>query len=58
MSKSIIVTFERKSYTFDGKFWYGTVDYMVPPRSIIGSLTALIPPTPVRKAKQPARSRR
>jgi hypothetical protein len=56
MSKAIIVTFERKSYTFDGKYWYGTADYMVPPRSIIGSLTALIPVAPARKLKQPRKS--
>jgi hypothetical protein len=57
MSKPIIVTFERKSYTFDGKHWYGTADYMVPPRSIIGSLTALIPPAS-RETKRPTTARR
>jgi hypothetical protein len=58
MSKPITVTFERKSYTFDGKHWYGTADYMVPTRSVIYSLTALIPVPKVRKAKQPGQSQR
>jgi len=58
MSKVIIVTFERKSYTFDGKYWFGTADYMVPPRSIIGSLTALLPPVIAHKTKRATRSHR
>jgi hypothetical protein len=58
MSKAVIVTFERKSYTFDGKHWYGTADYMVPTRSIIGSLAALIPEAPPVKIKKPTKARR
>jgi len=58
MPKLIVVTFERKNYTFDGKHWYGTADYMVPPRSIIGLLNALIPEAPAVKTKKSAKGRR
>jgi hypothetical protein len=56
MSKPITVTFERKSYTFDGKCWYGTADYMVPPKSIIEALKALLPTAPVPESKKKPRS--
>jgi hypothetical protein len=52
MPNPTVVTFECKSYTFDGKHWYGTADYMVPPRSIIGSLTALLPVAPPARIKK------
>ena len=51
MPQSFVVTFEQKSYTFDGKYWYGTADNMTPPRGIIPKLTALIPTTPARQKK-------
>lgn len=43
MSKPVVVTFERKSYTWDGRIWYGTEDHTVPPRGMIHKLDALIP---------------
>lgn len=59
MAESVIVTFERKSYTFDGRFWYGTEDYLKPPFGMIHKLNALIPaPEPVVKPAKPARVRR
>jgi hypothetical protein len=43
MPKAVIVTFEHKSYTWDGRSWYGTNDHMMPPLGMIHKLNALIP---------------
>jgi len=53
MSKLVIVTFERKKYTWDGRRWYGTEDHTQPPFGMIHKLNALLPPEPVEKAKRP-----
>ena len=59
MPESVIVTFDRKSYTFDGKRWYSTLDYMMPPRDLINKLNALLPKVepPAPKAKRAAAPR-
>ncbi len=53
MSKSVTVTLEKKSYTWDGRGWYGTEDYLMPPLGTIHRLNALIPKEPPVKAKTP-----
>jgi hypothetical protein len=42
MPKSVTVTLEKKSYTWDGRGWYGTEDYLMPPLGTIHKLNALI----------------
>jgi hypothetical protein len=56
MSEELIITFEHKSYTWDGQRWYGTIDYMMPPFSLMQKLNTMIPPKPVLAVKKsPAR---
>lgn len=43
MLEPVTVTFERKQYTWDGRRWYGTDDFMLPPQGMIHKLAALIP---------------
>jgi len=53
MSEALIVEFEHKSYTWDGKRWYGTADYVMPPRGMIHRLNELLPKEePAPKAKR------
>ncbi len=59
MPAPVIVTYDRKSYTWDGRRWYGTEDHMAPPLGMVHRLNALIPPAPVpTKAKKPVGKRR
>ena len=57
MSEEVIVSFEHKNYTWDGRRWYGTLDYTMPPKGMIHKLNALIPPAPAPKAKKTAAAR-
>ena len=42
-SLDVIVTFEQKKYTWDGRRWYSTEDYMLPPYGMIHKLNQLLP---------------
>lgn len=53
----VYVIFERKSYTWDGQRWYGTDDHMMPPRSMLCKLNAMLP-APAEKKAKPIRARR
>jgi hypothetical protein len=55
MLKDLVVTFDHKSYTWDGKRWYGTEDYLMPPLSIVYRLNAMIPAPPAKEKAAPAR---
>jgi len=57
MLAPIIVTFDHKDYTWDGKRWYGTMDHMTPPLGMIHKLQVLLPEMPAQKVKKPATKR-
>lgn len=54
MPEAVIVTFEHKSYTFDGRRWHGTEDYLMPPLGMIHKLNALIAKQTAPKAAPPS----
>lgn len=54
MPETVFVTLEHKNYTWDGRNWYGTEDYMMPPLGMIHKLNALLPKEPAPKVKPPA----
>src|SRR5579871_1643940 len=52
MSTPFVVTFENKSYTWEGGRWYGTLDYVKPSLGMIHKLNTLIPAVPIKKSKR------
>jgi hypothetical protein len=52
MSKSLVITFENKSYTWEGGRWYGTMDYMKPSLGLIHKLNTFIPAIPVKRSRR------
>jgi len=42
MSESFVVTVDRKSYTWDGGRWYGTLDLTQPSIGLMHKLNALL----------------
>lgn len=52
MSDEVVITFEQKSYTWDGHRWYGTLDYMMPPFALKQKLNTLIPKKPILEVKK------
>lgn len=57
MSKLFVVTLDQKSYTWDGRHWYGTQDNAVPPRVLRSRLMAMLPAMPLKAAKASAVSK-
>jgi hypothetical protein len=59
MSEPVVVTLDRRSYTWDGQRWYGTEDHMAPPRGLLPRLLALLSAAkPAEKPKPDAPRRR
>jgi hypothetical protein len=58
MAEEVIVTFEHRNYTWDGRRWYRTEDHMMPPGGMIHKLNALIPAPPAVAVKKPKVSRK
>jgi hypothetical protein len=56
MSLPCVVNFEHKDYTWDGRRWYSTLDYMTPPAGIIHKLNQLLPKEPA-EVNAPAKPR-
>jgi hypothetical protein len=54
MSESFVVTLDRKSYTWEGGRWYGTLDHTKPSLGLIHRLNALLPKVPEPKTKKRA----
>jgi len=52
MSKSFVVTFENKSYTWEGGRWYGTMDYLKPSLGLIHRLNTMLPTLPAKKSRR------
>ena len=53
MPKAVIVTFEHKSYTLDGRNWHGTEDHLMPPLGMIHKLNAMLAKEEASKVKPP-----